>query len=315
MKDELMILLGCGLTALLVTNACSSMYEGGDDDDVDGGRMLRQRRQQRSRYDCEGYEGGCSSSNMPVSEGYGGCSSSSSGDMPAAPAPASVDYYSEPKPETDSIVPLMFSDMVTNNNVSEPFIESDYIEMKDYLANPDGIKVYDEKSGQIGLPVTDMTQISPGENNKYIYDRTIGTIGFTSTKIGGRFRGQADFIRGDLPVIPDKTGWFQVSSDPANKLMLGAMNVANGIGQPAAPKSAASKAQHAVSSVNSTLDTLRRKQDAINKQANQPAGAQNALRAPLEPITVADVINAGLNENKSFASSSGVSTSAPPSSG
>ena len=314
MKDELMILLGCGLTALLVTNACSSMYEGNNDDDnVDGGRMMRQRKQQRNRYDCEGYEGGCSSNDIPVSEGYGG-GSSSSYDIPAAPASASVDYYSEPKSETSSIVPLMFSNMVTNNDVTEPYLESDYIEMKDYLQNPDGIKVYDEKTGQIGLPVTDMTQISAGDNNKYVYDRTIGTIGFTSTKIGGRSRGQADFIRGDLPIIPDKSGWFQVSSDPANKLMLGAMNVANGIGQPSGPaKSAASKAQHAATSTTVNMATLRRKQDAIEKQANQPAGAQNALRAPLEPITVADIINASIVDNKSISSSTGVSTSNPPS--
>ena len=313
MKDELMILLGCGLTALLVTNACSSMYEGGDDDMEDGGRRRRQQ-ERNNRYACEGYEGGCASWDYKKKEGYGGCSSSSSGDMPAAPAPASVDYYSEQKPETDSIVPLMFSNMVTNNEVNESFVESDYIEMKDYLANPDGIKVYDEKSGQIGLPVTDMTQISPGENNKYVYDRTIGTIGFTSTKIGGRSRGQADFIRGDLPIIPDKSGWFQVSSDPANKLMLGAMNVANGIGQPSgSAKSAASKAQHMASSQNANLDTLRRKQAAIDRQTNQPAGAQNALKAPIEPITVADVINASIVENRATASSSGVSTSNPPS--
>jgi len=329
MKDELMILLGCGLTALLVTNACSSMYEA-DDDMEDGGR--RRRKQERNnRYDCEGYGGGCGSSyDMDKKEGYGGCGSSnmdkkeegyggyssSSYNLPSAPAPASVDYFSEPKAETDSIVPLMFSNMVTNNDVTEPYLESDYIEMKDYLQNPDGIKVYDEKTGQVGLPVTDMTQISAGENNKYVYDRTIGTIGFTSTKIGGRSRGQADFIRGDLPIIPDKSGWFQVSSDPANKLMLGAMNVANGIGQPSGPaKSAASKAQHMASSVTANLDTLRRKQDAIERQANQPAGAQNALRAPLEPITVADIINASIVENKAISSSTGVSTSPPPSSG
>ena len=326
MKDELMILLGCGLTALLVTNACSSMYEA--DDDMEDGKRRRRKLERNNRYDCEGYEGGCASWDYNKKEGYGGCGSysmdkkeegyggysSSSYDMP--PAPASVDYFSEPKSETSSIVPLMFSNMVTNNDVTEPYLESDYIEMKDYLQNPDGIKVYDEKSGQVGLPVTDMTQISAGENNKYVYDRTIGTIGFTSTKIGGRSRGQADFIRGDLPIIPDKSGWFQVSSDPANKLMLGAMNVANGIGQPSGPaKSAASKAQHAASTATVNMATLRRKQDAIEKQANQPAGAQNALtlRAPLEPITVADIINASIVDNKSISSSTGVSTSNPPS--
>lgn len=325
MKDELMILLGCGLTALLVTNACSSMYEA-DDDMEDGGR--RRRKQERNnRYDCEGYGGGCGSSyDMDKKEGYGGCGSYSmdkkeesyggySSSSYSDPAPASVDYFSEPKSETNSIVPLMFSNMVSNNDVTEPYLESDYIEMKDYLQNPDGINVYDEKTGSVGLPVTDMTQISAGENNKYVYDRTIGTIGFTSTKIGGRSRGQADFIRGDLPIIPNKSGWFQVSSDPANKLMLGAMNVANGIGQPSGlAKSAASKAQHAASSVTVNMATLRRKQDAIDTQNSRPAGAQNALRAPIEPITTADIINASIVDNKSISSSTGVSQS-PPASG
>lgn len=299
MKDELMILLGCGLTALLVTNACSSMYEGGDDDDVDGGRMTRQRRQQSSsRYDCEGYEGGCSSSSY---------------DMPVAPTPASVDYYTEPKTEKNAVVPLMFSSMV-----KEPYLESDYIEMKDYLSNPDDIKVYDEKTGNIGLPVTDMTQINAGENNKYVYDRTIGTIGFTSTKIGGRFRGQADYIRGDLPVIPDKTGWFQVSSDPANKLMLGAMNVANGIGQTPAPTaSAGSGGQHALQKggkKKESMEKLRKRAEA-RVNANKP-GSQHALSGagPIPEVTVADIMNAGLLENTSFATSSGVSTSVTPSS-
>ena len=69
------------------------------------------------------------------------------------------------------------------------------------------------------------------QNNKYVYDRTIGTIGFTSTKIGGRRRGQADYVRGDLAIIPDKNSHFQVSADPLNSLLQGAMNTSNGIGE------------------------------------------------------------------------------------
>jgi hypothetical protein len=55
-----------------------------------------------------------------------------------------------------------------------------------------------------------MTDMSAGENNKYIYDRTIGTIGFTSTKIGGRRRGQAYYVRGYSAIVPDNSPWFQV---------------------------------------------------------------------------------------------------------
>lgn len=298
MKDELMILLGCGLTALLVTNACSSMYDNDqeEDDEFDGRRMRRQRR------DCEGYNG-CSSSSAVMPP-------------PSAPAlnPASVDYYMEPKNENEnnSVAPMMFSSMVTN----EPYIESDYIEMKNYLANPDEIKVYDEKSGSIGLPVTDMTDMSAGDNNKYIYDRTIGTIGFTSTKIGGRSRGQADFIRGDLPIIPDKSGWFQVSSDPQNKLLLGAMNVANGIGQSSASTSGGGAGrQFSIAGGEKepdSMDKLRRRQNALNNPASAE-GRQFAMGgAQAREITTADVMNAGLLADKKYASSSGVAPSQTP---
>jgi hypothetical protein len=122
--------------------------------------------------------------------------------------------------------PLYFGNMVQEN-----YIPSDYHTNSNYNANDSGIAipVYDEKSGNT-LPIGDMTDMAAGENNKYIYDRTIGSIGFTSTKIGGRRRGQADYIRGDLPILPDKGAWFQVSADVTNTLLDGALNVSNGIG-------------------------------------------------------------------------------------
>jgi hypothetical protein len=290
------------------------MYDA-DDDMEDGGR--RRRKQERNnRYDCEGYEGGCSSWDYKKKEGYGGCGSSnmdkkeegyggyssSSYNLPSAPAPASVDYFSEPKAETDSIVPLMFSNMVSNNDVTEPFLESDYIEMKDYLQNPDGIKVYDEKTGQVGLPVTDMTQISAGENNKYVYDRTIGTIGFTSTKIGARQRDGADKIRGDLPIVPNKTGWFQTSADPSSALLLGAMNVSNGIANVSQPTTiqvkvpsgsggiGAAQAMGGVKGNYLTIDDLQR--------SSAPSGAMAMMQAPQQKreLTVSDIQNAAMNQ-------------------
>lgn len=122
--------------------------------------------------------------------------------------------------------PLYFGNMVQEN-----YIPSDYETMRTYNDNDTGmeIPVYDEKTGNV-LPIGDMTDMAAGEDNKYIYDRTIGSIGFTSTKIGGRRRGQADYIRGDLAIVPDRGSWFQVSADVTNTLVDGALNVTNGIG-------------------------------------------------------------------------------------
>ena len=43
-----------------------------------------------------------------------------------------------------------------------------------------------------------------------------------------RNRGQGDPIRGDLPIVPCNTGWFQVSATPNLMLQQGAMNVLAG---------------------------------------------------------------------------------------
>lgn len=300
MKDEIMLLLGCGLTALLVTNACSSMYENESDDENEyDGRRGRKYSMRRNRYeDCEGYNG---------------CSSSTP--MPPAPVPQekfSVDYYSaDTKPkEPSTYSPLMFGGMVTN----EPYIESDYIPMKQYLDNPDDIKTYNEKDGSVGLPVTDMTSVSAGENNKYIYDRTIGTIGFTSTKIGGRFRGQADYIRGDIAVLPDKTGWFQVSSDPANKLMLGAMNVANGIGQNTSSSSGSGGLNNLSSKGPMTLNSLRAEKATDDKKranaANTPGMSALNNLPPYQGPDVLQIMQAGYNQAKQDAARLGTSYTA-----
>lgn len=296
MKDELLVLLGCGLTALLVTNACTPMFKDTTSEDEFSDAYMK-RQQRRRRYEMEGYSG-CGGDMRQ--EGYGGCGGSS---MP--PSQPMVDYYTQPAPATvapgGDYSPLMFSQMVSN----EPYIESDYIDMKAYTQNPDGIKVYNEKNDTIGLPVTDMTDISPGENNKYVYDRTIGTIGFTSTKIGGRSRGNADYIRGDLAIVPNKnTGWFQTSSDPANKLMVGAINQANGIGN-SSSKSSGSGAQHALGAAV-TLDSLREQQQASN-EVNKP-GAQHALGSSIPEVTVADIIKASQQENSNFAAVTGTSS-------
>lgn len=200
------------------------------------------------RWEMERWE----SRNEPVSESY--CNSGHSSQMPPSsttsviatpesysqpPYPVSNEPYNPPpfqKPvENFEPSPLGFSTMAGGSKENYNFENnsglSDYYNFQDYDAGSQNIPVYNELDGQVGLPVPDMSDISAGENNKYVYDRTIGTIGFTSTKIGGRRRGQADYIRGDLPIIPDKNTSFQVSADPLNSLLEGAMNASNGIGE------------------------------------------------------------------------------------
>ena len=126
--------------------------------------------------------------------------------------------------EDENISPLSYGQMIQEN-----YTPSDYVNVSHYNDNADQIPIYNEKNGNVGLPVSDMTDLAAGEDNKYIYDRTIGSIGFTSTKIGGRRRGQADYIRGDLPILPDRGAWFQVSPDISNTLLDGALGNQNAL--------------------------------------------------------------------------------------
>jgi len=144
------------------------------------------------------------------------------------PGPFKDDEEEGFEQKKSDVSPMSYSEMAGGS--MENFKVSDYELIKDYNTGSQNIPIYNESDGQIGLPVPDMTDISAGENNKYVYDRTIGTIGFTSTKIGGRRRSQADYIRGDLKIIPDKNSLFQVSSDPRNTIVPGAMSSSNGIG-------------------------------------------------------------------------------------
>lgn len=176
-------------------------------------------------------------------ENYCGPGTSTSNSQPVVlpettsnPPMVSQDGYQPPPFKDDeegfeqksNVSPMSYSEMAGGN--MEHFKVSDYELIKDYNTGSQNIPIYNESDGQIGLPVPDMTDISAGENNKYVYDRTIGTIGFTSTKIGGRRRGQADYIRGDLKIIPNKNSLFQVSADPRNTILPGAMSSSNGIG-------------------------------------------------------------------------------------
>ena len=74
------------------------------------------------------------------------------------------------------------------------------------------------------MPVGDMTTVSPtGEvEQSIVYDR------FIFANRNSRLYSQGDFIRGDLPICKNNTGWFQVSANPTLDLNQGAMNVLAG---------------------------------------------------------------------------------------
>ena len=75
------------------------------------------------------------------------------------------------------------------------------------------------------LPVRDMTALNAAGDNvqPIVYDRYI----FANRN--SRLRSQGDYFRGDLPIMPCNTGWFQVSVQPNIDLNQGAMNVMGGI--------------------------------------------------------------------------------------
>ena len=93
--------------------------------------------------------------------------------------------------------------------------------------------VYSENQepSQSILPVADTSSagLDPSEQ-PIIYDRYI-VANRTS-----RLRAQADKIRGDIPITPDQTSWFQVSVRPNVDLEAGAMNIMGGINNETANK-------------------------------------------------------------------------------
>ena len=74
------------------------------------------------------------------------------------------------------------------------------------------------------MAVADMNTIEPdgSEQKQVIYDRYI----FANQN--SRLRSRGDPIRGDLPIVPNNTGWFNVNVNPSIDLMTGAINVIAG---------------------------------------------------------------------------------------
>ena len=215
MDEKLVLLLGLGIAGIVISSNC---FKDKEDVDTDGMQQRYNERRQQPMYNNEEYytqqkAGGCSSCNVQYS----------------APQPNNV--------VSSNVSPLNFSTMVNNSGSTKENYAgnglNDYIPLSSYDDNPDKVMVYNSATDSVSLPVTDMTDLSAADNSKYIYDRTIGSLAWTSTKINGRRRSGGDLIRGDLPIIPDSNPMFQVSADPANTLVLGALNIQNGISQTA----------------------------------------------------------------------------------
>ncbi len=297
MDEKLVLLLGLGIAGLFITSDCFKNSEVND------------------YFNNEYYED--NHSNQPKTiqqENY----------TQASGCPCAIQYSQNNTSTTSSVIPTTTNGKdVSPLNFSDMAGEASQVPVSEGFDN--GTKQQSKLDQVYGLPVTNMTDLSAGEHNKYIYDRTINAIGWTSTKIGGNSRGQADYIRGDLPIIPDRNGWFQVSADPSNKLLQGAMNVANGISTQTVPSStvqligsggitsSGSGAAHALRQSGGlgtrTLDdlidqkehieTLTRNARKASRSGNK--GAAHALQQipKLPTLTVEDIQRLDLNSKMS----------------
>ena len=76
------------------------------------------------------------------------------------------------------------------------------------------------------LPVGNMETVNAQGVAEQVF--TVNTLMFSPQKT--RLRQNSDYIRGDLPIIPDqcKTKWFNVAVNPSLDLNIGAMNIMAG---------------------------------------------------------------------------------------
>jgi len=110
-------------------------------------------------------------------------------------------------------------------------------------------KVYNPSDSILPMADTSSSGLDPSDQ-PIIYDRYI-----VSNRTS-RLRAQADKIRGDIPIAPDQSNWFQVSVKPNIDLEAGAMNIMGGINNETANKladliySSSGNAQTAIGGVN-----------------------------------------------------------------
>jgi hypothetical protein len=81
------------------------------------------------------------------------------------------------------------------------------------------------KASHAALPVGDMTTLNSigNEDQPIVYDR------YMFANLNSNLRSQGDPIRGDLPIVPNNNGWFNVSVQPNIDLQQGALNVMAGV--------------------------------------------------------------------------------------
>jgi hypothetical protein len=103
------------------------------------------------------------------------------------------------------------------------YANGNYNEMAAKLHNVNAPNVVDA----VSMPVSDMTSAgasAKGDNvQPIVYDRLM------FANADSRIRGQGCPIRGDLPIVPCSTGWFQVSARPSVQLQQGALSVLGGL--------------------------------------------------------------------------------------
>lgn len=80
----------------------------------------------------------------------------------------------------------------------------------------------DEDNSLIPVP----TMETPNENGETVTPVVFERVIYTNKN--SRTRGEGDHIRGDLPIVPCRGTWFNVSASPATDLQQGALNVLAG---------------------------------------------------------------------------------------
>ena len=148
------------------------------------------------------------------------------------------DYENQAVPKN----PLTFGKMVDENKISKENYCNGSNDTSDHFGGatpvPSGYsagnyqseldKVYQGREAQSVvsgiLPIGNMQMSgSDGETvEPLVYQRMM----YSNQK--SRLHSQGDFFRGDLPITPCNTGWFNVSVVPARDLNMGAMNVMGG---------------------------------------------------------------------------------------
>jgi hypothetical protein len=111
-----------------------------------------------------------------------------------------------------------------NQYRSAPVMQADYADGNyNQLLYNDVLEGLQPLSDQFAIGNMEMIGMDGNTEQPIVYDRLM----FANRN--SRLRSQGDFIRGDLPIVPCNTGWFQVAANPVLDLQQGAMFVLGGI--------------------------------------------------------------------------------------